>query len=169
MEIHLIVAAAEGNNGIGKNNDLLWNLSADMQYFKETTIGFPVIMGRKNYESIPKKYRPLVDRENIILTRDSNYKVEDAFVVYSIDESIEKAKSFGKTKCFVIGGGEIYKAFLDKNLVTKMHVSWIKGKFDADTFFPEIDSDKWETISENERKADARNKYDIVFTEYALK
>src|ERR1035437_7885391 len=106
--ISIIVAVAE-NNVIGKDNSLIWHLPADMKYFKEKTSGHCVITGRKNYESIPAKFRPLPNRTNIVITRQANFKALGATVVSSIEEAIEKAKQRGDTEIFIIGGAEIYK------------------------------------------------------------
>ena len=100
MVVKLIVAVAKGNNAIGKDNDLLWHLPADMKYFKETTRGFPVVTGRKNYESIPEKFRPLPGRENVVVTRDLTYKAPGAHVCSSISEALELVESFQKESCF---------------------------------------------------------------------
>ena len=97
MEVILIVAVSSVNNGIGKNNDLLWHLPEDMKFFRTQTTGFPVITGRKNYESIPQKFRPLPNRENIVVTRQ-NIQYEGAQVCSSITEALEVASSYKKDK-----------------------------------------------------------------------
>ena len=120
MEIHLIVAVSKSNLGIGKNNELLWHLPADMQFFKQTTIGFPVITGRKNYESIPEKFRPLADRKNIILTHQKNYAAPGAIVVNNIIDAIGIVK------------GEYF--FNDDNAIDYNHfrkVEWISTNMAA--------------------------------------
>lgn len=169
MEVHLIVAVAKNNWGIGKNNDLLWRLPADMAFFKKTTINFPIITGRKNYESIPKKFRPLPQRENIILSNQKNYNAEGAYLVNSISDAIQSAKSFQKEKCFVIGGGEIYKTFLQQNLIDVMWITWVEGEFDADTFFPKFDFSKWELTQEIKREKDDKNPHNITFAKYQVR
>ena len=145
MEVVLIVAVAKSNNGIGKDNDLLWHLPADMKFFRLNTIGYPVITGRKNYESIPEKYRPLPNRNNIVVTRQ-NIEFEGADVVKSIDEAIKIAKTYNQEKVFIIGGGQIYKQCLADDLIDKMIITWVDVKLDADVFFPEIDSSIWQLI-----------------------
>jgi dihydrofolate reductase len=99
MEINLIVAVAKSNLGIGKNNQLLWHLPADMNFFKQSTIGYPIITGRKNYESIPEKFRPLTDRKNIILTHQKNYSAPGATIVHTITEALNEAENEKKEKC----------------------------------------------------------------------
>lgn len=166
MEIHLIVAIAKNNWGIGKNNNLLWHLPADMIFFKHTTNGFPVITGRKNYESIPPKFRPLSNRKNIILTHQKQYKASGAIVVNTIEEALNEAKKENKEKCFVIGGGEIYKLFLDHNLIDKLIITWVDCSIEADTFFPSINFENWEIIERKEFTKDEKNPFDFKIMSY---
>ena len=114
MKVSLI-AAVSRNNVIGKNNNLIWHLPKDMKFFKDTTQGHHVIMGRKNFESIPHKYSPLPNRTNIIITRQNNYLAKGCIVVNSIKEALEIAKQKGEKEAFIIGGGEIYKLALELN------------------------------------------------------
>lgn len=164
MIVSLIVAIAK-NNAIGKDNDLLWHLPNDMKFFKETTAGHCIITGRKNYFSIPEKFRPLPNRTNIVITRDKNLKLEGAEVVNSIEKAIEIAKSKNETEVFIIGGGEIYKQSIA--LVDKMYITEVDTIFeDADTFFPEFDKLEWdeETISSN--KKDEKHKFNFEIKKY---
>ena len=108
MIISSIVAVSE-NNVIGKDNSLIWHLPADMKFFKEKTTGHCVITGRKNYESIPEKFRPLPNRINIVITRQKEYIAPGAIVVGSLEEAFEKASQTGNDEVFIIGGAEIYK------------------------------------------------------------
>ncbi|MCB0481671.1 MAG: dihydrofolate reductase [Flavobacteriales bacterium] len=140
--VSLIVAKAK-NNAIGKNNNLLWHLPSDMRFFKETTTGHCIITGRKNYESIPEKYRPLVNRTNIIVTRNANFKVRDAIICHSLEEAIEVARSKGETEVFIIGGGQIYKEAMAKCLVSRMYITEVDAEFEADTFFPAFEQKSW--------------------------
>lgn len=170
MEVHLIVAVANANNAIGKDNGLLWHLPKDMQFFRRTTVGFPIITGRKNFESIPKKFRPLPERKNIVVTRQSDYSYEGAVITHSLEDAIEKAKEDNPEKCFIIGGGQIYQEALDKDLVDQMHITWVKGDFDADTFFPKLDlKNKWQLYREEGYLANEKNPYDMVFGMYRRK
>ena len=130
MKVSLIVAVAE-NGVIGKDNDLIWHLPKDMRFFKETTMGHHVIMGRKNFESIPHKYRPLPDRTNIVITRQSEYKAEGCVVVNSIEAALEVAKQNGDHEPFIIGGGQIYKITLENNLVDRIYLTKIYHAFDG--------------------------------------
>lgn len=161
MRVSLIVAVSE-NGVIGKDNDLIWHLPKDMKFFKDTTQGHHVIMGRKNFESIPHKFRPLPNRTNIIVTRQTGYVAEDCIVVNSVEESIEVAKRNGDTEPFVIGGGEIYKVALENNLIDRIYLTRIHYTFKGDTFFPNLSED-WKVLAREDCKADEKNKYDYSF------
>ncbi len=161
MKVSLIVAVAE-NGVIGKDNDLIWHLPKDMQFFKETTIGHHVIMGRKNFESIPHKYRPLPNRTNIVITRKSDYKAEGCVVVNSVEEALKIAKNNGDNEAFIIGGGQIYSIALKKDLVDKIYLTKVYHTFDGDTFFSEL-SNKWSEESKTINKADDKHAYDFDF------
>ena len=137
MKVSLIVAVSE-NYVIGKDNDLIWHLPKDMRFFKETTTGHHVIMGRKNFESIPHKFRPLPNRTNIVITRQLDYKAEGCVVVNSIEEALKVAKRNGDDEAFIIGGGQIYKLAIDAGLVDRIYLTKVHHCFDGDTIFPEL-------------------------------
>lgn len=160
MIISLIVAKA-ANNVIGKDNRLIWRMPADMKYFKEMTENHCVITGRKNYESIPEKFRPLPKRTNIVVTRQDNYLAPGAMVVKSIAAGIEKAKSLNETELFVIGGGDIYKQALQ--FADKLYITEIHHTYEGDTFFPEVDLKVWKETSRIDCKADDKNPHDYSF------
>lgn len=138
-----IIVAMDANRGIGKNNDLMWHLPADMKFFKEKTTDNIVVMGRKNYESIPEKYRPLPNRENVILTRNKDFKAEGCIVLHSIEELLKHYENEEDRTMFIIGGGEIYKEALKKDIVDEMYITKVNKSYDADTFFPEINLREW--------------------------
>ena len=161
MKVSLIVAVSE-NGVIGKDNDLIWHLPNDMRFFKETTIGHHVIMGRKNFESIPHKYRPLPNRANIVITRQSYYKAEGCIVINSVEAALEIAKQNGDTEPFIIGGGQIYKIALENNLVNRIYLTKVHHSFDGDTFFPELNTE-WKEIARIDHKADEKHSYDYDF------
>ena len=138
MRKALIVAMAR-NRVIGRNNKLPWYLPGDLRYFKQATMGKPIIMGRKTWDSIGK---PLPGRQNIIITRNKTLKVEGCFVVHSLSEAIELARSEGDSCPMIIGGSLIYAEALP--LTTIIHLTHVNIPIeDADTFFPEIDSEEW--------------------------
>ena len=161
MKVSLIVAVSQ-NGMIGKDNDLIWHLPKDMKFFKDTTLGHHVIMGRKNFESIPHKFRPLPNRINIVITRRSDYKAEDSIVVNSVEEALKVAKSNVENEAFIIGGGQIYKLALEANLIDRIYLTKIHHSFDGDTFFPELSSD-WEEIKREDCFKDDNHKYDYSF------
>lgn len=141
MEICIIVAAAE-NNIIGANNDLIWHLPADLKHFKKITSGYPIIMGRKTYDSIG---RPLPNRTNIVISRNSTLKIEGVIVVSSMEEALKLVDS---DKCFIIGGGKIYADYLD--MANTVYLTRIHQSFEGDTSFPVLSPEKW-TMVENEK------------------
>ncbi|MBS1645993.1 MAG: dihydrofolate reductase [Bacteroidetes bacterium] len=160
MLVSIIVAAAQ-NNVIGKDNALIWNLPIDMKFFKDKTKGHAVITGRKNYESIPKKFRPLPDRTNIVVTRQKNYDAQGAVVVSSIQEAIQYAKQhFENEEVFVIGGAEIYKQMLDS--CDRVYLTRIHHSFDGDAFFPDLPS-AWKLVDSTLVSADEKNPYSFTF------
>lgn len=152
MKVSLIVAM-DLERGIGKNNDLMWHLPADMKFFKETTSGHIVVMGRKNYDSIPTKFRPLPNRENVVLTRNTDYKAEGCLVFNSLEDCLEHYKNEENKTVFIIGGGEIYRKALEINCVNEMYISHVNRLYGADTFFPQFDMKKWtvETVLTHEK------------------
>ena len=161
MKVSLIVAVSE-NRVIGKNNDLIWHLPTDMKFFKETTIGHHVIMGRKNFESIPHKFRPLPERTNIIITRQTDYHAEECFVVNSIQAALKIAKENNDSEPFVIGGGEIYKLALNQDLIDKIYLTRVYNTFEGDTFFPELE-ECWKETERIDHLADERHEYNYSF------
>ncbi len=163
MTISLIAAVSE-NYVIGKNNQLPWRLPADMKYFKEKTEGHCVLMGRKNYISIPEKFRPLTNRTNIVVTHQRNFKAEKCIVVNSVDEGIEIAQTNRESELFVIGGGEIYKQTID--LAEKLYITWVHKKFEGDTFFSEINFSLWKEIERKDCEPDEKHKFAYSFCVY---
>lgn len=168
MIVSLIVAKAN-NNAIGKNNDLLWHLPADMKFFRETTTGHCIITGRKNYESIPPKFRPLKNRTNIVLTRNKNYQAPETIVVNSIETALQNAKNLNESEVFIIGGGQIYKEALEKGLVDKMYITHVNTEIEGDTFFPEIIDKEWVIDEVASIAKDEKNGFDCVVKTYKRK
>jgi len=158
-----IIAAIAKNNALGKDNDLIWHLPADLKRFKKTTSGYHILMGRNTFESIGK---PLPNRTSVIITRNNNYYKEGCLIANSIKEAIELA---GKKNAFIIGGAQIYKQALESNLVDVLDITIVHKEFEADVFFPKIDSSIWEEISREDFIADEKNKYDYSFVSYKKK
>ncbi len=152
-----IVVIAE-NSAIGKNNDLLCHLPADLKHFKELTMGHTIIMGRRTFESLPKGALP--GRENIVVTRNADYQAAGAVVCHSVDEALQKASMPGER--FILGGAQLYAATIDK--VDMLHLTELHASFaDADTFFPQINRDEWQEVERIDCQADERNRYSYSF------
>lgn len=152
------IFAMDRKRAIGLHNKLPWHLPADLKYFKKVTMGHPVIMGRKTYESIGK---PLPGRENVVLTRDQDYRPEGCVVLH---KPVEAAERYKDGEAFVIGGAEIFRLFLP--LADKMYVTLIDHEFAADTFFPEIDETAWRIVSREPGVTDEKNPYVYEFLVY---
>jgi dihydrofolate reductase len=155
-----IIAAVSENNALGKDNQLLWHLPEDFKRFKTLTSGHYIIMGRKTFESFPK---PLPNRTHIIITRQIDYQAPDGCVVVS---SLEKAMELcpANEEAFVIGGGEIYQQSLD--VVDKIDITRVHTTIDADTFFPEIDTNIWKLVFEEFHPKDEKHVFDFTFLTY---
>lgn len=166
MVVSIIVAVSE-NNVIGKDNDLIWNLPDDMDFFKMKTKGHCILTGRRNFESIPEKYRPLPNRTNIVVTRQDFQNEDGLYYVKSIEEGIKLAAEKNEEELFIIGGGEIYKQSLD--LTDIVYFTRVHSEFDGDTFFPELDMGKWKEVSNDFHPADDRHKYDMTFLQFNKK
>jgi dihydrofolate reductase len=152
-----IVAVSE-NNIIGAKNELPWHLPNDFKYFKNKTWGMPVIMGRKSYESLKKS---LPGRINIVVTKKTNWHPDDVFVVNNIDDAVENAKESDAKEIFIIGGGEIFKQTI--NIVSKIYLTRVHATVDGDTFYPELDKEKWKLIDQQSFPADEKNNYAYTF------
>ena len=158
--ISLVVAVSE-NNMIGKNNQLLWHLPNDLKFFKNTTWGGVVIMGRKTFESVNK---PLPGRTNIIITKQPDWNAENVIVASSISDAIQKAKDLNFKEIFIIGGGEIYKESL--SLADKIYLTRVHTSIEGDTFFPELQSDEWKLMSNKDFTTDEKHAFDYSFQEW---
>lgn len=158
MIISLVVAASE-NNGIGKDNHLMWHLPNDLKFFKNVTWAMPVAMGRKTYEELGK---PLKGRLNIIITKQKDFKPEGTIVVNDFNSAVLVAEQHDYKELMVSGGGEIYKATID--IADKIYITRVHGVFeDADTFFPVIDETKWQLANNEDFYKDAEHAYDYSF------
>ena len=145
-----IIVAADQNWAIGKDNKLLISIPADMKFFRTTTTGKVVVMGRKTLESFPGG-QPLKKRTKIVLTRDKNYKVKDAIVVHSIEEVLEELKKYDSEDVYVIGGDSIYSQMLP--YCDTAHVTKIDFAYEADSWFPNLDEDpEWKIAEESEEQ-----------------
>jgi dihydrofolate reductase len=164
MTVSIIVAASL-NHAIGKDNQLLWHLPADLKFFKTTTMGCPVVMGRKTFQSIG---RTLPGRKNVVITRDKNFNSDNQFdilVVGSVDEALVKLHS--EKEVFIIGGGEIYQQSMDA--VDTIYLTLVNTVIEADVYFPEIDKTKFDLVWEEKHVADEKNKFDYTFQKFDRK
>ena len=156
MIISMVVAISE-NNAIGKDNALLWKLPLDLKHFKNITNGHTVIMGRKTYDSMGKT---LPNRRNNIITRTSNLTIAGAEVVNTLDDAFMLCKS--EQEIFVIGGAEIYKQSL--NVADRIYLTKVHHRFEADTFFPVIDSNIWKETESERHEPDEKHAFAFTFS-----
>jgi len=158
-----IIAATSENNALGKDNQLVWHLPDDFKRFKSLTSGHFIVMGRKTFESFPK---PLPNRTHIIITRQADYEVPEGCIVAS---NLTKAIALcpKNEEVFIIGGGEIYKQSID--LAQKIELTKVHTTVDADTFFPEIDLEKWQLVFEEFHPKDEKHQFDFTYLIYLKK
>lgn len=158
-QISIIVAIAR-NHAIGKDNQLLWHISADLQRFKKITSGHQVIMGKLTYLSLP--VRPLPNRKNIVITDNPDESFEGSITVNSISEALEYCHE--NEESFIIGGGSVYRQFMP--YATKLYLTLVDKDFEADTFFPEIDYSQWQLIEKEDHFPDNKNDFAYSFLIY---
>jgi dihydrofolate reductase len=140
----ILIAAIGENHELGRNNDLLWRLKSDMEFFKQTTSGHWVIMGRKSWESLPPRFRPLPNRVNCIVSRNTSFQAHGAHVFSSIQDALKHAKQASVESVYVIGGAQIYRQALEEGLVDEMYLTHVEARFsDADVFFPQLNFMQW--------------------------
>ncbi|ORU91867.1 MAG: dihydrofolate reductase [Cycloclasticus sp. symbiont of Poecilosclerida sp. N] len=177
--ISMIVAMAQ-NNAIGKDNDLLWHLPDDFKRFKEMTMGKPILMGRKTYESIGK---PLPGRQNIVITRDDNFHLRlqhvcrrcsrwsqhamanGVIIVHSIEAALKASEQYDEV--MVIGGASFYQQMLPQ--AERLYMTIVHERFEADAFFPDINLDEWDVIEQSEHAVDGRHSHAFSFITYQKK
>ncbi len=162
MIISLIWAMDE-NRLIGSNNRLPWKLPVDMKWFRLHTLGKPIVMGRKTYESFGG--RPLPERTNIVITRDPNYHSDGAVIVHSIDEAIEQAGD--AEELMIIGGASFYQQMLAH--AERLYITQVHGQFEGDSWFPDVDLNDWQLIEQHTHAADDSNSHACTFTIYRRK
>lgn len=158
------IAAVSKNGVIGKDNDLPWKLPDDMKFFMETTKGHHVIMGRKNYDSLPAKFKPLPNRINMVITRQKDFEAPHCIVLNDVTEAINIAESAGETELFVIGGAEIYKLTMAET--DRLYLTEIDAVIDGDTYFPSVDKTQWKEVLRKHHDKDERHAYAFDFVIY---
>ena len=151
------IVAIDENGAIGRQGDLLCHLPADMKHFKEVTMGHSIVMGRKTFESFPR--RPLPGRQNIVITRNTGWQYPGVTVAHNLEEAIEAAET---STVFIIGGAQVYEQAMP--LVNVLHLTRIHARWaSADAFFPTIDMTQWQEVSREHHKSDHRNAYEFDF------
>lgn len=149
-----LIVAASANNAIGKNGQLLWHLPTDLKFFKNTTWGMPVIMGRKTFEAVNK---PLPGRINIVITTRPGWEAADVITVKDIPEALQKAAETNCKEIFIIGGGEIYKQTMD--VADRIYMTRVHAELEGDTYFPEISRNNWELKNNIDCLPDEKHAY----------
>jgi len=157
--ISIIVAVAQ-NDAIGKNNDLLWHIPADMKRFKKLTLGHTLIMGKRTYQSLPVK--PLSNRQSIVITDDPDDHFEGCIMVSSIEESLKLCDPSKET--FIIGGASVYRQFLP--LTDRLYLTKVHQDFEGDVFFPAVNYNNWKLVSEENFPPDDKNDFSFSFLIY---
>lgn len=161
IKVSVIVAAAEGGV-IGINNQLPWHLPADLAHFKRLTLGKPMVMGRRTFESIGKA---LPGRTSIVLTHQPTWQAESALLAATLDQALAlayaDARSRGAEEIMIIGGSAVFEQALP--LCDRLYLTLVNAKLEGDTFFPSIDASQWDTVSRQENRADGRHAYDYTF------
>lgn len=157
LVINIIVATGE-NLEIGKNNQLLWHMPADLKFFKQTTSGHTIIMGRKTFDSVG---RALPNRRNIVISRNVDLKIDGVEVVNSLEGALKIVEN-EPHPIFIVGGAEIYKQAIP--ITDKIYLTTVHQKFDADTFFPELKENDWEVESKSNFQSDEKNQYNYTIS-----
>jgi dihydrofolate reductase len=156
-----LIAAMGSNRVIGKGNQLVWHMPKDLRFFKEKTTGHAVIMGRKTFDSVGK--RGLPNRTNIVITSQENYEVPEGILVVKTIEDALKVVPAGETEAFIVGGAQIYEAYLASGLATHIYLTEIHQEFEGDTFFPGFALNVWKEVWREDHAADEKNAYPFSF------
>lgn len=159
-----MIAAMGKNRVIGKDNDLPWHLPDDFKYFQETTKGHFVIMGRKNWESLPHKFQPLPGRTNLVITHRNDYQAGGALVFNTLEAALRLARDKSEREAFIIGGGEVYRMGLPH--ADTIYLTEIDGEFEGAVTFPEFSEEDWTEVSRHHHKIDDRHAFSFDFVIY---
>jgi dihydrofolate reductase len=159
-----LVVAASTNNCIGKNNQLPWHLPNDLKFFKNTTWGMPVVMGRKTFESVNKI---LPGRFNIVITRQQDWKADGVIVASDLDDAFKRSAATNCKETFIIGGGDIFRQSME--MADRIYMTRVHTDLDGDTFFPVIDENKWQLTSNQDFKADEKHAFAYSFQTWQKK
>ncbi len=160
MAVSLIVAVSE-NGVIGRDGGLPWRLSGDLKHFKSTTTGHHLIIGRRTWDEVGQ---PLPGRTMVVVTRSRALQAEGVTIVRSLDKALEVARNDDEP--FIGGGAHIYRVALENDLVDRLHITRVHAEIEGDTFFPQLDLDDWELVSEEHHEADEKNEHPYSFLVY---
>jgi dihydrofolate reductase len=149
------VVAMDDNRLIGRNNDLPWRLPDDMRWFREQTMGKPCIMGRKTYDSLPDRFRPLPGRLNVVVTRNADYQASGAVVVHSVENALQAAGD--AEEVIIVGGADLFRRLMP--VVDRLYLTQVHGTAEGDVFFPPFDQQSWREIYRQEHPADDRHPF----------
>lgn len=163
MRLTLIAGVAR-NGVIGRDNALLWHLPEDLKHFRAATMGAPVIMGRKTWDSLPARFRPLPGRHNIVLTRQAGFAATGASVAADLDAALDLSRQGGATRAFVIGGEQVYRAALP--LADELLLTEVERDFDGDAHFPDFARDAFAEVARERHRAAPPNDFDFSFVTY---
>ena len=162
-----MIAAMGKNRVIGRDNDLPWHLPDDFKYFQQTTKGHHIIMGRKNWESLPHNFKPLPERTNLVITRQQGYQADGGQVIHTLEEALEIPKKSNEEEAFIIGGGEIYRMGLP--FADRIYLTEINGSFEGSVTFPEFSKEEWIETSRVHHSKDDRHNFSFDFVIYEKK
>ena len=168
MKVSFVVAM-DKNNGIGVHNELPWHLGADMAFFKGTTMRHIVLMGRKNYDSIPERFRPLANRLNIVLTRNKDFQAPDCLILHSVEEAVQWKKDHDDDPrvLYIIGGAQIFNQFMAlENFVDEMLITKVDVALEVDTHFPNFNEHEWQRELLFSHEKDEKNDYSFSTWRY---
>ena len=160
----ILIAAMDKNRVIGEEGKLPWNLPADMKHFQDSTRGYPVIMGRKTYESIPEPSRPLKGRKNIIITKQDGFQATGCFITHSLEDALEIAARENPDRAYIIGGAQVYKEAMP--IADELDLTFIDGEFKGSAVFPEIRKGEWDEVRREPHSSDSINLYSYCFVYY---
>lgn len=158
--ITCLIAAVSDNLVLGHHGKMPWHLPADLKHFRNLTMGSPILMGRKTFESIG---RPLPGRLNLIITHNRSYSAEGIETCGSLEEAFTRAQAAGTSQCFLIGGGQLYRKALETKRVDLIYITRVHHTFDGDVFFPVLDTRQWEQVANRRNSADAQHAYSYSF------
>jgi dihydrofolate reductase len=164
MMLVCLLAGVARNGAIGRDNQLLWRLPEDLKHFRALTMGAPVIMGRKTWDSLPERFRPLPGRHNIVLSRSGEFRAEGASVATTLDEALALAERDAPERAFVIGGEQIYREALPK--ADELELTEVERDFEGDVFFPAFDRNDFTEVRRERHHAAPPNDFDFSFVTY---